>query len=517
MTAKKTKKKMKKKLLNKKLSNNIKYKRLTKESQYGTNKKKTGFKKSYFFYSKQHQDYINFDKKHHEGEGNFLYSKFTTYINVIPFSRPPFFFAMYLGIIVPQMLFLFKRLKKNGPYLNWVKIVLALTIGFALLTLFYWFFDLFIETRKIGKHNQKINASLSYGFTIFMLSEICVFGGLFWGFFDRAFHPSVSLQSLYMPSGTHGLPSLGLVFRGSLLLSLSCTAFNAMKRALMLGENNRARFWGFLSFCIGLAFLFQQMEEYESIPYMMSLNAHCSFFYAITGLHGFHVAIGILFIGTILDRISKEQFNQYELMSVTFAEIYWYFVDLVWFVLLIALYAYGLYHPNCVLFEKYTWADQLKEYMYISGQLFRDYLEGYLCCEVNKDFYLSWSEKFQIVTYYYLDLFNWFRSYITFLISDPSNAFFWSVKQVVTTFFFFFNPTFIDFYIFYITDYILHIDFIFMYSFLELFVRHPINTTIFLIDLVVDSTFNLFVVRVTLDIIYLLHHAYDMLMDYIKG
>jgi len=385
--------------------NNIQYKRLINENLY-TKQSGNNFKKSYFFYSKEHQEYINFDKKHHEGEGDFLHSKFLTYINVIPFSRPPFFFAMYLGIIVPQMLFLFKRMRRDNPSLKWVKVITVMCVFFAILNLFYWFFDLFIESNNIGKHNQKINASISYGFTIFMLSEVCIFAGLFWGFFDRAFHPSVVLQSLYMPSGTHGLPSLELVFRGSFLLSLSCSAYNAMKRCLMTGDNNRARFWGFVSLLIGLTFLFQQVEEYESIPYMMSLNAHCSYFYAITGLHGFHVAIGIMFIGTIVDRIEQEKFNQYDLMSVTFAEIYWYFVDLVWFVLLIALYAYGVYHPNAVLLEKYTIIDEVKDFFFSFGYLTFDYIKEFYI--LNDLYSIDWSTKFSYIKDYYNDILNWF-------------------------------------------------------------------------------------------------------------
>ena len=126
----------------------LNYKRLLKKNQINKKKHK-GFKKNYFFYSKQHQKYIDFDKKNHTGDGNFLYSNFLTYINVIPFSRPPFFFAIYLGMIVPQMLFLFRRLKEDGESMNWVKGVLYLCVFFGLLNLFYWFFDLFIETNNI--------------------------------------------------------------------------------------------------------------------------------------------------------------------------------------------------------------------------------------------------------------------------------------------------------------------------------------------------------------------------------
>lgn len=455
----------------------LNYKRLLKKNPINK-KKPTGFKKNYFFYSKQHQKYIDFDKKNHTGDGNFLYSNFLTYINVIPFSRPPFFFAIYLGMIVPQMLFLFRRLKEDGESMNWVKGVLYLCVFFGLLNLFYWFFDLFIETNNIGKHNQKINASISYGFTIFMLSEICVFGGLFWGFFDRAFHPSVSLQSLYMPSGTHGLPGLALVFKGSFLLSLSCSAFNAMKRNLMLSENNRARFWGFMSLCIGLTFLFQQVEEYRNIPYMMSVNAHCSFFYAITGLHGFHVAIGILFIGAIVDRIEQEKFNQYDLMSVTFAEIYWYFVDLVWFVLLVALYAYGVYHPNCILIEKYTPVDEWKDFIDSFGYILSDYLESYNA--VVKEFYSSWIEKIKETFSFYGEIINWWFLTVSTVLWNPLQYGLWYVKVVFSILINFFNPEYVDFFYSVVTHYLMNTDIEFLMCYYIFLIENGLSSFFFL-------------------------------------
>ena len=483
--------------------NNIQYKRLINENLY-TKQSGNNFKKSYFFYSKEHQQYIDFDKKHHEGEGDFLHSKFLTYINVIPFSRPPFFFAMYLGTIVPQMLFLFKRMKSDNPSLKWIKVITIMCVFFAILNLFYWFFDLFIESNNIGKHNQKINASISYGFTIFMLSEVCIFAGLFWGFFDRAFHPSVVLQSLYMPSGTHGLPSLELVFRGSFLLSLSCSAYNAMKRCLMTGDNNRARFWGFVSLLIGLTFLFQQVEEYESIPYMMSLNAHCSFFYAITGLHGFHVAIGIMFIGTIVDRIEQEKFNQYDLMSVTFAEIYWYFVDLVWFLLLFALYAYGVYHPNTVLLEKYTIIDEVKDFFFSIGYIIFDYVQQ--CYYFVGTHQNSWAYKLNYVKEYFNDLLDWFMLFFM----HPILTLFALYKELVGSFIYSFCVFLVTHPILSITM-LLNITFssfmIFFYTYLFL---HPIRS-IFLLF----SSIHLFFLKNVFYVIgYILYKGYSFIIFY---
>lgn len=377
--------------------------------------KYSGFKKRYFHASKHHAEYIKFDAKHHSGNKNFLFSKFMTYINSIPYSRPPFIFALYVTTLVPQFLYVLKNIKYQGPNIGWAKGLLYLTIFCVILSILWWFYDLFMETQNIGKHNQKVTTSMSYGFMVFMLSEVCIFGGLFWGLFDRLFHASETLQNTIMPSGVHGLPTMELVFRGTLLLSLSCAAFNSMHRNLKTGDNYRARFWGHITIIFGASFLIQQLNEYINLPYLMSTNAHCSFFYAITGLHGIHVILGLIFIGTIVDKTEQEKFSASDLNSVTYTGVYWYFVDIVWIVLNFTVYAYALVTPISVMNESFSVLDSMCSHV----ETFVTVAREFSGTPEAISFFDFLKINFGNITY----PFDFYMSYITFAFSHPFDWF----------------------------------------------------------------------------------------------
>jgi cytochrome c oxidase subunit 3 len=55
------------------------------------------------------------------------------------------------------------------------------------------------------------------------------------------------------------------------------------------------------------------------------------FFFMITGFHGLHVSIGVVYLTTIAVRVLQGRYDQlddYQIVEV--AGLYWHFVDLVW-------------------------------------------------------------------------------------------------------------------------------------------------------------------------------------------
>ena len=56
-----------------------------------------------------------------------------------------------------------------------------------------------------------------------------------------------------------------------------------------------------------------------------------SSFFMITGFHGLHVSIGVIYLLTVATRILRgvyDRKNNYEIVEI--AGLYWHFVDLVW-------------------------------------------------------------------------------------------------------------------------------------------------------------------------------------------
>jgi len=74
---------------------------------------------------------------------------------------------------------------------------------------------------------------------------------------------------------------------------------------------------------------FQYESKGEVIPVQKAQLFFCLYF-AMTGLHAFHVIIGILVIGTLWLMVLRRHPSVQYYMPVEMAGLYWHFVDIVW-------------------------------------------------------------------------------------------------------------------------------------------------------------------------------------------
>jgi len=90
----------------------------------------------------------------------------------------------------------------------------------------------------------------------------------------------------------------------------------------------------------GLAFVGMQAFEWTKLiveegirPWENEYGAHQfgGFFFMITGFHGLHVSIGVIYLSTVAWRVFEGRYDRlddYQIVEVM--GLYWHFVDLVW-------------------------------------------------------------------------------------------------------------------------------------------------------------------------------------------
>ncbi|MBY0431047.1 MAG: cytochrome c oxidase subunit 3, partial [Rhodospirillales bacterium] len=66
-----------------------------------------------------------------------------------------------------------------------------------------------------------------------------------------------------------------------------------------------------------------------------------SVFYMATGFHGFHVFVGVCFLGVNLLRALSGHFTPRHHVGFEAAAWYWHFVDVVWIFLFVWVYWWG--------------------------------------------------------------------------------------------------------------------------------------------------------------------------------
>jgi cytochrome c oxidase subunit 3 len=171
------------------------------------------------------------------------------------------------------------------------------------------------------------------GMLLFIISEIMVFGA----FFTAYFFIRVVAGDHWFPFRGHELPVAVAGVNTAILVSSSFTLHWA---ETSIKNGNR---WGLkagmlCTFLLGATFLFIQVNEYAHIGFAPHDFAQGSIFYGLTGLHGAHVAIGLMLLAMVTVRAFRGHYSPESHDGVNIPGIYWHFVDIMWLVVYSSVY-----------------------------------------------------------------------------------------------------------------------------------------------------------------------------------
>ena len=130
-------------------------------------------------------------------------------------------------------------------------------------------------------------------------------------------------------------------------LSSFILLMSSLLMALAVSAAHKNDLKGFRIFCagtmvFGLAFLGFQVYEFNHFVheygFTLSSGTFGSTFYLMTGTHGVHVALGILWLGSLLVYSFTGKMKHEHAVDVEVAGLYWHFVDIVWIVIFTAVY-----------------------------------------------------------------------------------------------------------------------------------------------------------------------------------
>ena len=111
--------------------------------------------------------------------------------------------------------------------------------------------------------------------------------------------------------------------------------------AIRLGNIPQFRLWTFGVCFFGAIFLGFQVYEFSHFVHeglTLQTNLFGSTFFTLTGTHGVHVTIGVLWLLSLLILSYIRPMTAQDALSVEIAGLYWHFVDIVWIVIFTAIY-----------------------------------------------------------------------------------------------------------------------------------------------------------------------------------
>ena len=138
-----------------------------------------------------------------------------------------------------------------------------------------------------------------------------------------------------------GIFEISLVTVGTAVLLFS--SFFVVMALNGAQTGNRRRLIGWLTATVlgGLFFVGMQVYEFTHFYHKglgYTTNLFGSTFYTLTGFHGTHVTIGVIWLATVLVLAIRGKLPPEKALNLELAALYWHFVDVVWIVIFPTVY-----------------------------------------------------------------------------------------------------------------------------------------------------------------------------------
>lgn len=194
-----------------------------------------------------------------------------------------------------------------------------------------------MSTQDHAVHVHRDDVGARMGMWLFLFTELLLFGGLFFLYSvyrfvnQEQFH--VAAKELNTLLGTFNTI---ILLTSSLTIALSIAAIQRNNKSLSV-------FLQVITILLALGFLINKYFEWSvkfhhglfpgSEVLLSKSKGEILFFglyYVMTGLHGFHVVIGMFLIGFMTRLTIKDVINHNSYVKLEAAGLYWHLVDIIW-------------------------------------------------------------------------------------------------------------------------------------------------------------------------------------------
>ncbi len=138
-----------------------------------------------------------------------------------------------------------------------------------------------------------------------------------------------------------GILDIPLTSLSTFVLLMSSLGMVLALAAVQRADRKGAMLWLFTTAGLGLIFLGFQAYEFNHFYHAgltLQTNLFGSTFFLLTGFHGAHVLVGVIYLTTLGIMAVRHQLGPERSMSVEIAGLYWHFVDVIWIVIFALVY-----------------------------------------------------------------------------------------------------------------------------------------------------------------------------------
>ena len=186
-----------------------------------------------------------------------------------------------------------------------------------------------------GQHHTANGTLL--GFWLYLMSDCLVFAALFatYGVLSQSFAGGPSGADLF------DLPPVAL---NTAFLLFSSITFGFAMLSMQAKSLKGALIWLMITGVFGACFLGVELYEFYHLIHEGAgpqRSAYWSAFFALVGTHGLHVAIGSIWLLTLIAQLRKHGLNTANRRRLYCLSMFWHFLDVVWIGVFTVVYLMG--------------------------------------------------------------------------------------------------------------------------------------------------------------------------------
>merc|ERR1711934_312838 len=218
-------------------------------------------------------------------------------------------------------------------------LVLIIFFFGLVITFHFWFRDLLRE--KLKKYEILLMV-LFLGFFLFLVSEALLFISFFWASFHSSSSPTLGVwpgEAFYVPD------PMELTFANTLLLSNAAVSLGGAFVCLEISCSSGI-FFSLVSFILAWTFISLQIKEFRIMGLFINDSVYSSAFFFLTGLHFFHLVVGLFLISLFFWSCSFPS-KKYVFFLLRVSEVhlfynlqifYWHLLEILWLFIFLVLY-----------------------------------------------------------------------------------------------------------------------------------------------------------------------------------
>ena len=186
--------------------------------------------------------------------------------------------------------------------------------------------------------------SRKMAFWTFIGSECLLFGSLiatYMAYKGRSINPPYPHDVVINGKAFHGILNIPLTSVSTFILLMSSVCMVIALYYVQRGNRGQGTLWLLMTALGGSIFLGCQVFEFTHFYHeglTLKSNLFGSTFFVLTGFHGAHVTVGVIYLITLATMSARGRLGPERALNVEIAGLYWHFVDVIWIVIFPLVY-----------------------------------------------------------------------------------------------------------------------------------------------------------------------------------